>query len=493
MARLDDFTRFANALLPHEVTYLLSVNQFKDADNLSILKLIHHNTHFPEQTFPYRVSIDKRKYSNLKKWIIARLESIDVDAFYVWLLSIDHKIMTDAILPREEDALIKLIKNFSKPGYYFIRLYEIVRNYRFYLLIRFRHQYNQIVDQFLNDHLKLYNHCLAVNRKLHDATIDIVNQYTRNNTESRKWESWMRNVFYDENLDGLNRYLAIVRLTLIHFNYKEYDQLNDIYNDLDVMLSRGEFYSRRIFINYYANRVMLHSKRNEPEKAVEYGYLSLRQHSGDYLHYVNNLCAVLLRQNRPVRALKLMQNSFPELKQTRSHHNRVGFAAFYIRALNMNQRHAEAADYAETFLNSYKDQLFEFRWHTFFASYFQSLFALQRYPKVMQLMRRYHLSERESEYQLRAIYVPTIAWYLAVAAYIELEINLEKALTSIQGAARPLLGDAHKCLLMHELATELNAHLPEIFTSDGRVTGLSCHPEDTEAQAPDHKNKWHIN
>ncbi|MDD2527358.1 MAG: hypothetical protein RBS33_04615 [Lentimicrobium sp.] len=478
MARLNDFTRFANALLPHEVTYLLSINQFKDAENLAILKLIHHNTHHPEQKFPYKLSIDKRKYSNLKKWILERLEAIDVDVFYAWLLGIDHKIMTDAILPREEDALIKLIRNFDKPGYYFIRLYEIIRNYRFYLLIRFRHQHNQVVDQFLNDHLKLYNRCMEVNRKLHEATIDIVNQYTRNNTGSRKWERWMRSVFYDNDLDGLNRYLAIVRLTLIHFNYKEYDKLNSLYNDLDVMMAKGEFYSRRILINYYANRVMLHSKQNEHDKAVEYGYLSLRQHSGDYLHYVNNLCAVLLRQKRITHALKLMQESFPELKQTRSHHNRVGFAAFYIRALNMNNRAGEAADYAETFLNAYKDQIFEYRWHTFFASYLQSLFALQKYAKVLQLMRRYHLFEREQQYQLRAVYVPTIAWYLAVAAYIECEINLEKTLSLIQESGRPLLTDPHKCILMREQAKELNNHLPEIFAPDGTISGLDCETDD---------------
>lgn len=92
------------------------------------------------------------------------------------------------------------------------------------------------------------------------------------------------------NLDGLNRYLAIVRLTLIYFNYREYDRLDKIYDDLDGMMRGGQFYSRRILLNYYANRVMLHSKRNELEKASVYGYLSIRQHSGDYLHYVNNLC-----------------------------------------------------------------------------------------------------------------------------------------------------------------------------------------------------------
>ncbi len=81
---------------------------------MAVLDLILHNTHHPEQTFPYKVSIDKRKYSNLKKWISEKLAAIDVDVYYDWLLEIDRKIMTDTISPREEDALIRLIKGFEQ-------------------------------------------------------------------------------------------------------------------------------------------------------------------------------------------------------------------------------------------------------------------------------------------------------------------------------------------------------------------------------------------
>ena len=471
-ARLSDFTGFANALLPHEVSYLHRINQFTDAENRSIMDLILHNTHHPEQTFPYKLSIDKRKYSNLNGWINQKLKSIDVDGSYEWLLEIDRKIMTDTISPREEDLLIRLIKGFQKPPYYFIRLYEIIRNYRFYLLIRFRHYYNRIVDRFLNDYQELYVECIGVNGHLHDATIDIVNQYALNKTESRRWETWLKDVFYNENLDGLNRYLAIVRLTLIYFNYKEYDKLESIYNDLDEMMMSGQFYSRRILLNYYANRVMLHSKRNELARAAGYGYLSIRQHSGDYLHYVNNLCAVLLRQNQNSRALKLMQDSFPELKNTRSHHNRVGFASFYIRALNKNNRSREASDYAETFLSGYKEQIFELRWHTFFASWMQSLMSLEKYARILQLSKRHNLLERESEYRLRAVYLPTISWYYAVSAYKECEISLPELLTLVHEPALPLLPDPHKCRLIADLARELHPHVPEVFFADGRVQGL---------------------
>lgn len=468
-ARLPTFTVFANSLLPHEVSYLKSVNQFKDAENIGILDLIFHNTHHPEQTLPFKTSIDKRKYSNLKNWITDKLSANDVDKFYDWLLEIDRKIMSDTIAPKEEDQIIRLIRGFKKPHYYFVRFYEIIRNYRFYLLIRFRHHYNRIVDKFLIDYQPLYDKCTGINRQLHEATIDIVNQYSMNNTESARWEAWLKAVFYDESLDGLNRYLAIVRLTLIHFNYREYDKLDTLYDDLDNMLQTGEFYSQRILLNYYSNRVMLHSRRNELEKAAYYGYLSIRQPSGDYLHYVNNLCAVLLRQDKNSRALKLMQDVFPQMRNTKSHHNRVGFVSFYIRALNKNKRNREAADFAETFLNGYKDQIFEFRWHTFFTSYFQSLLALEKYSRLLHIARRYKLMEREKEYSLRAVYIPTLTWYFAVAMYKELEINYNEMVKMVVEPVQPLLGDAHKCRLMAAMVTELNMHVPELFLPSGNL------------------------
>ncbi|MBW6491702.1 MAG: hypothetical protein K0B15_10980 [Lentimicrobium sp.] len=465
--RLNDFTRFANSLLPHEVAYLHSINQFKDQENIDIINLILHNTLNPEQTFPYKTSIDKRKYSNLKIWINQRLKTADVDSSYEWLLEIDHKIMTDTISPKEEDVLIRMVRGFKKPPYYFLRFYEIIRNYRFYLLIRFRHYYNRIVDQFLSDYLELYKECSAVNLRLHEATIDIVNQYALNNADSRKWEEWLTRIFYNENLDGLNRYLAVVRLTLIYFNYREYDKLDRIYDDLDKMLKNGEFYSRRILLNYYSNRVMLHTRRNEPETALEYGFLSIRQHSNDYLHYVNNLCAVLLRQNYNARALKLMQDTFPELKHTRSNHNRVGFASFYIRALNKNNRASEAADYAETFLNGYKEQIFDFRWHTFFSAWLQSLILLEKYGRILQIAKRYGLMKREEEYRLRAVYIPTISWYHSVASYKELEINEKGLFRQLLEPTYTLISDPHKCRLMADLGKELHPHVPEIFHTDG--------------------------
>jgi hypothetical protein len=55
-------------------------------------------------------------------------------------------------------------------------------------------------------------------------------------------------------------------------------------------------YSRRLLSNYYANRVLLHSKENELIKAEYFGFLSIRQDNDDTLMYVNNLVAILMKK-----------------------------------------------------------------------------------------------------------------------------------------------------------------------------------------------------
>jgi hypothetical protein len=47
------------------------------------------------------------------------------------------------------------------------------------------------------------------------------------------------------------------------------------------LFSRGEMYSG--LLNYYANRVLLHSKENELIKAEYFGFLSIRQDNDDTL------------------------------------------------------------------------------------------------------------------------------------------------------------------------------------------------------------------
>ncbi len=146
-----------------------------------------------------------------------------------------------------------------------------------------RISYLSIVSNFIEEQRQNYQKALEVNLLLHDATNDIVNQYITKSTDSRQWEDRLISIFYDSTLDGLNRYYAIVRLTFIYYNYKEFHKLSQIYNDLDKLIISGQIYSKRILVNYYANRLLLHSRYNELDKAAYYGYLSIKVHSSDYL------------------------------------------------------------------------------------------------------------------------------------------------------------------------------------------------------------------
>ncbi len=72
--KLVTFSEFAMALYPHEVEYLLSVQQLEKPENIKILNLVNYNSKNPLNRLPYDTSIDKRTYSYIKKWIEETLE-----------------------------------------------------------------------------------------------------------------------------------------------------------------------------------------------------------------------------------------------------------------------------------------------------------------------------------------------------------------------------------------------------------------------------------
>lgn len=461
--KLQKFEQFVQTLLPHEVRYLISVQQFQDPENLRILELILAHCQPGSQGHPFDTSLDKRKYSNLKKWIQTRLSAIDVDQQYDRLLRVESRIMRDEILPEEEQEFLDQLRDFEPPSYYFLKLYEIARAYRHFLIIRMRHQDHALVRDFLATHEASYEAAKQTNERLYEATIDITSQYAFNDKETRRWEPWLRELFFDQNLDGHNRHLAAIRLTFLYINYREFDQLKDIYHQLDQMYERGENYSRRLLVNYYANRLILHSKFQEWDTAINYGYLSLRQPNTEYLQYLNNLSAVLLRQNRHKEALDLMQVAIPEMRKTKNYHNKTGFVAFYLKCLLENGQPEQAERYAETFLRANKQQVMAQRWHIFFTLYLQVLVQQEKYAKVVSLTRKFKLLNREKEYRTRPVYLPSIHWYIRVSQYKEGHINLTKLQEHIDSDMKLVKTNPHKRNLIMELVDELYHHVPEIF------------------------------
>jgi hypothetical protein len=419
--KLQKFSDFANSLLPHETAYLLSIQQFQDKERLEILQQIDKNCQQIQDFTPFDENIDKRKYSHLKQWIEEHLGAIDVDAQYNQLVHWHQHLMMDTIASEEEKNLLKTIREYPLTmDFYFVKFYDLVKDFRQYLLIRMRHAEHEIAHHFITTYQEKYNYCRSVADKMYEATRDMVNQYAQKEaTESIVWEEWLTARFYDDTLDGLTRYFALVRLTFIYNNYRQFEKLKDKYDYIDTLFKKGSYYSKRLLVNYYSNCLLLHTRFKEYDKAQYYGYLSIRVKNSDYLHYVNNLCAILLRGGKNEAALALMRQAHPEMKHTQSFHNKVGFLAFYGKCLNVNGLWRNAENYIETFLNVYKTEIFEQRWHIFFTTYLESLLGQRKYRKLLQVVKQYKLLDKEKQYRKNATHLPTILLFNALCDYKE--------------------------------------------------------------------------
>ncbi|KUG08213.1 hypothetical protein [Solirubrum puertoriconensis] len=460
--KLAKFEDFAADVLPHEIAYLMQVQQFQDADNLEILKTLEYNCVHTRTPVAFRASIDKRKYSNVKQWIQQRLDAIDVDKHLVYINEMNQKIMTDAITPAEEKTLLQAIARYQQPYFYFLKFYELTLSYRHFLLIRMRYKDHQTVSNFIEQQRTNYAKSKQGDELLHAATLDIISQYSTNATESRQWEQRLLDTFYDESLDGLNRYFAVVRLTFLYFNYREFDKLKTVYDALDGLLRQGVFYSRRILFNYYANCVLLHSKLDVLQQAEEYGHLSIKQKNTDHLHYLNNYSAILLRQGKIHEALALMKQSFSSLRHSNNFQNKVGFVAFYIKCLNLNGQPADGEKMADSFLRDNADELLRHRWHIFFGAYFQSLVMQEKYDKLLKACRKYHLVPKENEYRTRPAYLPIMQWYYLISQYVENLIDDERLVMQMVEAGRTSFANPHKAKLLTDLLCELKPHIPHL-------------------------------
>ncbi|RLD55139.1 MAG: hypothetical protein DRJ01_17080 [Bacteroidetes bacterium] len=461
--KLKKFSEFANSLYPHEIIFLLSIQHFNTDENLKIINLINYNSKNPLNTIPYDNSLDKRKYSYIKKWIIKSLNTIDVDFYYDWLIRIEKQVMKDSIMPDEEKDLLEKTKIISNNHYYFIRFYELLQYYRDYLLIRVRSQYYKPVSEYLERYEKNYHLSTELNKKLNNATIDIIKQHSTNNIESKQWEEFLRETFFNNNLDGYTRYRAVVRLTFLYYNYREFEKLKFIYDTLDKMFRTDVFYSKRILANYYSNRAMMHSKLNELDQAEKYGYLSIRQRNSDYLFYLVNLCGVLLKRGKNKQAYKLMSESIPELKKTNSFYYKIGFSAFYIKTLLANNCIDKAVNYAEIFFDGYKKEILKYRWHLFFCSYIRALFQAEKFAKILSITKRYNLVNKEKQFIGRARYLPIIFWYSTVANYIDGGISEKKLEEIIIKSGKALVKNKYKSIKISELLDELSEAIPKIL------------------------------
>lgn len=416
-SRLNKFSIFASCILPHEANFISENKKFEDGEKNSIVDTMICNARLTADFVPFNNDIDKRKYSYIKNWCTKLLDALDVDKTLEKLLIWEKLIMTDAITREDEKELIKILKASDSSHFNFIKLYDISRVYRHYLQIRLRHKDFEIVNLFIQKYRTDYEYSKLVNDKLHDATNEIINHYVHKKDSQNDWYPWLKSIFYNESLDGYNRLLAWIRIVFIAHNKRSYDILEDKFEYFDKMIKTGHFYSRRILVNFYSQYLLYHSSFQNLEKATFYGYLSIKEINNDYLYYVNNLVAILLRSKKPAEAFDILKSSQNIAKESPNFHSKIGHTAFMIFALIDLQKAKQAENLAFVFLTAYKKEIFEHRWHLFFTAYFKAMLVVGNYHGVIKNYNTYKLKEKDDHYNESANYTPSIPWKYHLALY----------------------------------------------------------------------------
>lgn len=358
---------------------MLQYKKFEeDEKNDIIAKVIHNAVHINDH-LEYDDSIDKRKYSYVKTWCSKLLDALDVDKTLEKLLAWEKLIMTDAINKEDEKELIRILKTSDSSHFNFIKLYDISRIYRHYLQIRLRHRDFEIVHLFINKYRTDYEYSKLVNDKLHDATNEIINHYVHKKDSQNDWYQWLTSVFYNESLDGYNRLLAWIRIVFIAHNRRSYEILEDKFVYFDKMIKSGHFYSRRILVNFYSQYLLYYSSFQNLEKATYYGCLSIKETNNDYLYYVNNLVAILLRSKKANEAYEILKSSLHTAKDL-NFHSKIGHTAFTVFSLIDLHKVKQAENHAFVFLTAYKKEIFDHRWHLFFTAYFKAMLINGNFP-----------------------------------------------------------------------------------------------------------------
>ncbi len=465
-SKLQKFAEFANALLPIEAEYLRSVQRFEDAERVKLLQEVADNCRKINQFLPYDESIDKRKYSSLKSWIEERLDAIDVDKEYLWLTATEYAIMTDTINAEDEKRLLRLFQQTNSTAYNFLKIYDLGRIYRHYLHVRMRYNEHKTVISFMDKNRTGYEYARLVNDKLHQATDDIIAQYATNSAESMRWEHWLSSVFFETTLDGYNRTLAFIRLIFIAYNYRRFDLLPDKLDHLEGLFREGRFYSKRILLNFYSQRLLMYARKNDLQQAEYYGYLSIRATNNDYLYYVNNLASVLLRNGKPAEALTVLRQAVMEAKNSQNFHNKIGHAAYICLAFNQLKQYKNADTHARTFFEAYKKEVLNHRWHLFFTAWIESLLGMAHYPRVYKITQQYELLERDNRFSKSPNYSPAIPWLLTLTDYLTEKKTFRQVSAFFINLLHEILRNNHNSLpyVVHGLLAAVAHHAPEVFS-----------------------------
>ncbi len=432
------FSEFTQQTLPHEIAYLLQVQLFEDPERFAILQRMQHNCEPLLQPLPFDESIDKRKYSHLKNWIQQRLATIDVDVQYEWLSQTDFAITTGTLTQDVAQQIIRKIEYPEGPPYHFTKWYNLLRNYRQFLLTHMQYEMYGIVMEYLNERKLQYQKAEKRQEQLHLALIDVVRYYNHGEGDSTRWEDWLNSIYFDSQLDGQSRYEAFTQLTILHVAKRNFDKLEALLDAQEEDLQKGQLYSRRMLIKYYANRLILCNQQRQLEAAERFGYLSLRGSYAESLQYRSNLAAVLLRMRKLTEARQLLRVAFPQMKQSERPHDKINFVSMYLRTLFAQKEYAQGERYADAFLKGNAEMVMAHNWHTFFHTYCKGLLWQEKNTKVLRLIRKFDLLTKEGAQVANQKQLPVLQWFTLAAKYKEQKLGKASLIAQLHESLRSI-------------------------------------------------------
>ena len=460
--KLKIFENFSQSILPHESCYLSKLSNFQDVGKLDIFNKVLHNAMHPEDIQEFDDEIDKRKYHYIKSWIENKLALIDVDKVGDWILDFKRKLYLDLITSKDEKEILEYIKSYQNITFNFHILYDTMRDYRSYLMIRLRYEDHNIIKQFLEQFAESFDKSTEIKEKLYLATTDITQHYTSKSNDTIYWEKWLYKVFTTKEIDGSNRYKAFILLAFLYNSNGNTSKLQLIFDDIDEFFAQGEMYCRRLLYNYYSSRVLLHSKKDDIKTAIYYGKLSVRQDNEDTLMYVNNLVSIYIRSKQFSEAKEVLEQYQSYFENSHNNYRRITYMSYQIRVLSELNQLLTAENLGLYFIKKYEDEILQYRWHHFFTSHFNVLLLSEKYDSIVALEKRYNLSDMELDRKKKKNYIPNLSWGIWLSRYMENTISKEELMVLISNSLEGVLVTKENEMVYEKTVNIITKNLPEL-------------------------------
>ena len=378
-----------------------------------------------------------------------------------WIMDFKQKLYLDLITSSEEKMMLDYIKSYNNITFNFSILYETMREYRSYLMIRLRYEDHDIVKTFLDNYEQSFLKATKIKDQLYLATIDITQHYTSKSNSNLYWEKWLYKVFLTTTIDGSNRYKAFILLAFMYNSQGNTSNLQRIFEDIDAFFMEGQMYSRRLLYNYYSSRVLLHSKLGDTKNAIYYGKLSVRQDNDDTLMYVNNLVSIYLRTNQFVDAKELLEDYQSHFESSHNNYRRITYMSYQIRVLSGLNQIQTAENLGIYFIKKYEDEIVQYRWHHFFTSHINILLLLEKYEAIIVLDKRFKLCEKEQDRLQKSDYVPNLSWAVFLSYYMENQLSKSELEEKIEVSLKEVQWEKSKDLAYHKTMDIIIKNFPD--------------------------------